>query len=144
MKNPRFYRGVPFFSNAVPDPKESIIMKPVQFFSSPRKITSISASRRRIPSALLCVRFCETVHFRVKQQNAEGSLVNGGWIYPLKIAVISKSPASRQWRGAGLLFCSVSGQFSRIKPPMCRLFSFAILTSYSLSAFEKIVSNHAA
>ena len=33
-----------------------------------------------------------------------------------------------KWRDAGLLFCHASGLFLRIKPPVCRLLFFAILT----------------
>ena len=50
----------------------------------------------------------------------------------------AKNPASRQRRDAGFLFCHVSGLFLRIKPPVCRLLFFAILTlcsSWQLCVF---------
>ena len=45
---------------------------------------------------LLCVGFCGTVHFHAKQQNAKELSANSTLLHPLKIAVIRKSPASRQ------------------------------------------------
>ena len=41
---------------------------------------------------------------------------------------LSRSPASRQCRGAGLLFCHASGLFLRTKPPVRCLLFFVILT----------------
>ena len=38
-------------------------------------------------------RFCGTVHFHAKQQNAKELSANSTLLHPLKIAVIRKSPA---------------------------------------------------
>ena len=45
---------------------------------------------------LLRVKFCETVHSHATQQNAKELSASSALLYLLKIAVIRKSPASRQ------------------------------------------------
>jgi len=57
------------------------------------------------------VKFCETVHFRAKQQNAKVLSASSALLYLLKIAVIRKSPAPRHKVVLGFFFCHASGLF---------------------------------
>ena len=77
---------------------------------------------------LLCVGFCGTVHSHAMQQNAKELSASSALLYLLKIAVIRKSPASRQTAWCWASFLSCFGAFLRIKSPMCCLLFFAILT----------------
>ena len=79
---------------------------------------------------LLCVGFCGTVHFHAMQQNAKELSASRALLHPLKIAVIRNSPASRQTAWCWASFLSCFGAFLRIKPPVCRSFFYAVLTTY--------------
>lgn len=53
-------------------------------------------------------------------------------VLPAEIAVMRRSPASRQTARAGLLFVASRGFFWRIIPPVCHLFFYAVLTYCAL------------
>ena len=81
---------------------------------------------------LLRVKFFETAHSHATQQNAKELSASSALLYLLKIAVIRKSPASRQTAWCWASFCCVLGLLSRIKSSMCRSFSYAVLTYCAL------------
>ena len=75
------------------------------------KSTSESKARWSVHGTLLRVRFCETVHSYAMQQNAKELSASRALLHPLKIAVIRKSPASRQTAWCWACFCHASGLF---------------------------------